>query len=185
MSADLEQIKQTVAETGSPAAAIMIDLDHFKAYNDKYGHAAGDDVLALVARRIQQETRPSDRLYRYGGEEFLVLLRDTGLEEGEAVAIRIACAITTLGMVHEGNQPWGIVTVSAGVAAMDPSKAAAGDCVADADAAMYRSKRSGRNTVATFQPEPKPGAAGATRPEDVLEPAEAAEKPAKAAEKSA
>ena len=132
----------------------MIDIDHFKAYNDKYGHTAGDDVLGLVARRIQQETRPGDRLYRYGGEEFLVLLRDTGLKEGESIATRIACAITTLGLPHEGNQPWGVVTVSAGVAAIDPASTAASDCVGDADAALYRSKRSGRNTVATFQKEP-------------------------------
>jgi diguanylate cyclase (GGDEF)-like protein len=91
------------------------------------------------------------RLYRYGGEEFLVLLRDTRLAEGEAVATRIACGITTLGLTHEGNLPWGVVTVSAGVAKVDPSSTAAGDCVADADAALYRSKRSGRNTVATHQ----------------------------------
>jgi diguanylate cyclase (GGDEF)-like protein len=155
MKADLDDTKQAVVENHRPAAAIMIDIDHFKAYNDRYGHAAGDDVLGIVARRIQQETRPGDRLYRYGGEEFLVLLRDTGLKEGEAIAIRIACAITTLALVHEGNQPWGVVTVSAGVAAMDPASAAPGDCMADADAAMYRSKRSGRNTVATYEPEPK------------------------------
>jgi diguanylate cyclase (GGDEF)-like protein len=154
MSADLEEVKTAVADGKRPATAIMIDLDHFKAYNDKYGHAAGDDILRVVARRVQQETRPGDRLYRYGGEEFLVLLRETGLDEGEAVATRIACAITTLGLVHEGNQPWGIVTVSAGVAAMDPSGKVVRDFVADADAALYRSKRSGRNTVATFQPEP-------------------------------
>jgi diguanylate cyclase (GGDEF)-like protein len=134
----------------------MIDLDHFKAYNDRYGHAAGDEVLRLVAQRIQAEIRPADRLYRYGGEEFLVLLRDTGLEEGETVATRIARGITTLGMPHLRNEPWGVVTVSAGVAAIDPSSPASGDCVGDADAALYRSKASGRNTVATFRAEPTP-----------------------------
>jgi diguanylate cyclase (GGDEF)-like protein len=153
MNSDLEAMKQTVADLKRPAAVIMVDIDHFKAFNDHYGHAAGDDVLSMVARRIQQETRPGDRLYRYGGEEFLVLLRDTGLKEGEAIAIRIACAITTLGLVHEGNKPWGVVTVSAGVSAMDPDNISGGNCVAEADAAMYRSKRSGRNTVATYQPE--------------------------------
>jgi diguanylate cyclase (GGDEF)-like protein len=134
----------------------MIDLDHFKAYNDRYGHAAGDEVLRLVAQRIQAEIRPADRLYRYGGEEFLILLRDTGLEEGETVATRIARGITTLGMPHQRNEPWGVVTVSAGVAAIDPSSPAVGDCVGDADTALYRSKASGRNTVATFRPEPTP-----------------------------
>jgi diguanylate cyclase (GGDEF)-like protein len=151
MDADLEDARESAAATDQPATVIMIDIDHFKAYNDRYGHTAGDEVLRLVARRIQQETRPKDRLYRYGGEEFLVLLRDMRLEDGEAVATRIASGITTLGLTHEGNSPWGVVTVSAGVAKMDPSSAAAGDCVADADAALYRSKRSGRNTVATHQ----------------------------------
>ena len=153
MNEDLEEAVRYVTETKQPATVIMIDLDHFKAYNDMYGHSAGDDVLALVARTVQKETRPGDRLYRFGGEEFLVLLNHAGLFEGEAVAGRIACAITTLGLAHAGNQPWGIVTVSAGVSTMDPGAAAAGRCVEQADAALYRSKRSGRNTVATYQKE--------------------------------
>ena len=159
MDHDLEEVRTAGAMSGQPATVIMIDIDHFKAYNDRYGHAAGDEVLRQVARRIQHETRPQDRLYRYGGEEFLVILRGTGLDEGEAVATRIARGITTLGLVHEGNPPWGVLTVSAGVAGVDPHSNAAGDCVADADAALYRSKRSGRNTVATYQGEPKPGSA--------------------------
>ena len=156
MTADLEGVRLSMATSEKPAAVVMIDLDHFKAYNDRYGHAAGDEVLRLVAQRIQAEIRPADRLYRYGGEEFLVLLRDTGLEEGETVATRIARGITTLGMPHLRNEPWGVVTVSAGVAAIDPSSPASGDCVGDADAALYRSKASGRNTVATFRAEPTP-----------------------------
>jgi diguanylate cyclase (GGDEF)-like protein len=155
MNEDIEEAARSITETGQPATVIMIDLDHFKAYNDMYGHSAGDDVLALMARTVQKEIRPGDRLYRYGGEEFLVLLNHAGLSEGESVAGRIACAITTLGLAHAGNQPWGIVTVSAGVATMDPGAEAAGRCVEQADAALYRSKRSGRNTVATFQKEPE------------------------------
>jgi len=153
MREDLDEAMASVTETKRPATVIMTDLDHFKAYNDMYGHAAGDDVLALVARTIQKEIRPGDRLYRYGGEEFLVMLRNAGLSEGEAVATRIACAVTTLGLAHAGNNPWGIVTVSAGVATMDRTAASATSCVEQADAALYRSKRSGRNTVATFQRE--------------------------------
>lgn len=156
MDDDLAEVRESVATMGQQASVIMIDLDHFKAYNDRYGHTAGDEVLRLVARRILQETRPKDRLYRYGGEEFLVLLRDTALDQGESVASRIACGITTLGLVHEGNQPWGVVTVSAGVAKVDPESAVAGDCVTAADAALYRSKRSGRNTVATYHGELDP-----------------------------
>ena len=156
MDHDLEEVRAAAVTSNQPATVIMIDIDRFKAYNDRYGHTEGDEVLRQVARRIQREVRPKDRLYRYGGEEFLVILRDTGLEEGESIASRIACGITSLGLAHEGNRPWGVVTVSAGVARMDPSSESAEDCVADADAALYRSKRSGRNTVATYQGEPKP-----------------------------
>lgn len=156
MNTDLEQAREELSVSRQPAAVIMLDIDHFKAYNDEYGHAAGDDALRMVADRIQHEIRPGDRLYRYGGEEFLVLLKGTKLEVGAQVAARIACGVTTLGLPHAGNQPWGVVTVSAGVAAMDPAATMAVDCVSDADVALYRSKRSGRNTVATYQGEPKP-----------------------------
>jgi diguanylate cyclase (GGDEF)-like protein len=156
MNTDLEQAREEVAVSQQPAAVIMLDIDHFKAYNDEYGHAAGDDALKMVADRIQHEIRPGDRLYRYGGEEFLVLLKGTKLEAGAQVAARIACGVTTLGLPHAGNQPWGVITVSAGVAAMDPAAAMASDCISDADVALYRSKRSGRNTVATYQGEAKP-----------------------------
>jgi diguanylate cyclase (GGDEF)-like protein len=155
MDTDLAEAKLSVATSRRRAAVIMIDIDHFKAYNDIYGHTEGDKVLRMVAQRIQREIRPADRLYRYGGEEFLVLLQETGLDQGEAVATRIARGVTDLGLPHQRNEPWGVVTVSAGVASIDPDSAATGDCVADADAALYRSKASGRNTVATSQPEPR------------------------------
>ncbi len=154
MDTDLEEIQVSIGISRRPATVIMLDIDHFKAYNDIYGHAAGDQVLRLVAQRMQKETRSADRLYRYGGEEFLVLLPETALEEGEAIATRIARAITMLGLPHSRNDPWGVVTVSAGVAAIDPYNPAAGLSVAAADAALYRSKASGRNTVATSHLEP-------------------------------
>ena len=155
MDGELEEARRLVTTTRRPATIVMIDIDHFKAYNDLYGHIEGDEVLRRVAQRIQRDIRPSDRLYRYGGEEFLVLLADTGLEEGEGVATRIARGITTLGIAHKRNEPWCVVTVSAGVAEVLPSHESIGDCVATADAALYRSKASGRNTVATAQQELK------------------------------
>jgi diguanylate cyclase (GGDEF)-like protein len=164
MDADLEQAQLCMATTNRPATIVMLDIDHFKAYNDLYGHAAGDDVLRLVAQRIQRDIRPTDRLYRYGGEEFLVLLADTHISEGEAVAARIALGIATLGLTHKKNAPWGVITVSAGVAAYVADHPSTADCVAAADAALYRSKTSGRNTVATSQQEARPEpSAGAGR----------------------
>jgi diguanylate cyclase (GGDEF)-like protein len=153
MDVDLEEAQVSVATTGRPATVVMLDIDQFKAYNDVYGHTAGDEVLRLVAQRIQREIRPADHLYRYGGEEFLVLLAETGLREGEAVARRIALGISNLGLPHRRNIPWGVITVSAGVAAYAQDHPSTADCVAAADTALYRSKASGRNTVATSHQE--------------------------------
>jgi diguanylate cyclase (GGDEF)-like protein len=149
MDADLEAAARSAAASNRPTSVIMIDIDHFKLYNDMLGHTAGDEVLRMVAQRIQREVRPEDRVYRYGGEEFLVLLKETSLEEGQSVANRIAHGVASLNLPHEQNQPWKVVTVSAGVSAIDPRDPSPADAVASADAALYRSKASGRNTVAT------------------------------------
>ncbi len=156
MDSDLAEAERLAALSRKPAGVIMIDIDHFKAYNDMLGHTAGDEVLRMVARRIQDEVRPEDRVYRYGGEEFLVLLRETTLEEGETVAARIAHGVSSLNLPHDQNPPWGVLTVSAGVSAIDPDSPHVADTVAAADTALYRSKASGRNTVATALPEPHP-----------------------------
>jgi diguanylate cyclase (GGDEF)-like protein len=156
MDADLEEAQRLAAASRKPASVIMMDIDHFKAYNDMLGHAAGDEVLRMVAQRIQAEVRPVDRVYRYGGEEFLVLLRDSGIEESQRVAARICDGIASMGLPHEQNPPWSVVTVSAGVSTMEPDGGAWPDVVAAADSALYRSKASGRNTVATAQLEPMP-----------------------------
>jgi diguanylate cyclase (GGDEF)-like protein len=149
MDEDLKKAQVSGAASRRSSAVVMIDIDHFKRYNDTYGHTEGDTVLRMVSQRIQREIRPADRLYRYGGEEFLVLLNDSSVPEGEAAATRIARGITALGIPHERNDPWGVVTVSAGVAELNPNDATAEQSIEDADAALYRSKSSGRNTVAT------------------------------------
>jgi diguanylate cyclase (GGDEF)-like protein len=154
MDADLEDAQRQTVASRKPASVIMMDIDHFKAYNDMVGHTAGDEVLRMVAQRIQAEVRPVDRVYRYGGEEFLVLLRDSGIDESQRVAARICDGVASLGLPHEQNPPWGVVTVSAGVSTMEPDGSPWPDVVAAADSALYRSKASGRNTVATAQLEP-------------------------------
>jgi len=154
MDNDLGEARRLVSLSGKPTSVIMIDIDHFKAYNDMLGHTAGDEVLRMVAQRIEAEVRPEDRVYRYGGEEFLVLLRDTSLDEGGTVAGRICHGISSLALPHEQNKPWGVVTVSAGVSVIEPNGTGVAEAVAAADSALYRSKASGRNTVATALPDP-------------------------------
>jgi diguanylate cyclase (GGDEF)-like protein len=153
MDPDLLEAERVANAVHKQASIIMIDIDHFKAYNDMLGHTAGDEVLRMVAHRIEAEVRPGDRVYRYGGEEFLVLLRATGIDEGQRVAARICDGIASMGLPHDENPPWGVLTVSAGVSALTGDGPTWSEVVAAADAALYRSKASGRNTVATSEPE--------------------------------
>lgn len=155
MDPDLQEAEQIANAARKQASIIMIDIDHFKAYNDTLGHTSGDEVLRMVAHRIQAEVRSGDRVYRYGGEEFLVLLRNTGIDEGQRVAAQICDGIASLGLPHDQNQPWGVVTVSAGVSALTGEGPSWSEVVAAANSALYRSKASGRNTVATAEPEPR------------------------------
>jgi diguanylate cyclase (GGDEF)-like protein len=131
---------------GHPVAALMLDLDHFKQVNDRHGHAAGDDVLREVARRIQATVREIDVPARYGGEEFAVLLPETGLDTAREVAerIRLAVADAPIG-TRQGPVA---VTLSAGVAVLDPRGGGLGALLEAADRALYEAKAAGRNRVA-------------------------------------
>jgi len=124
----------------------MIDIDFFKKYNDTYGHLAGDDCLKLVSAAIDEATRrPGDLAARYGGEEFSVLLPNTDLEGGMAVARRICAAVVALQEGHRASE-FGIVTISAGVYACVPDTSVdAATLFAHADQALYAAKRAGRN----------------------------------------
>ncbi len=128
---------------------IMIDLDHFKGFNDLYGHPAGDECLRLVARAIARvPKRPSDLSARYGGEEFVVLLPNTDRAGSLAVAVQIAAAVTALALPHAANDP-PIATISAGVAVFEPGRDAhvLVELIERADQALYRAKRAGRQRV--------------------------------------
>jgi diguanylate cyclase (GGDEF)-like protein/PAS domain S-box-containing protein len=132
-----------------PLAVLMIDVDSFKSYNDRYGHLSGDECLRLIARTIEGiMRRPSDHAARYGGEEFVVLLPATDTDGALMVAERIRCAVSAIGIAHLGN-PFGIATISIGVSSVTPSS---GDHSADqliyaADCALYQAKAEGRNRV--------------------------------------
>lgn len=124
-------------------ALLVMDLDHFKAINDTYGHQTGDRVLVDFARRVGHVLRQPDRFGRFGGEEFVVLLPETSLAEARVVAERIRAEVAS------GNKELPACTVSIGVAANGPDDLEVEAIVARADAAMYRAKEGGRNRVET------------------------------------
>ena len=133
-------------------ACLMIDIDHFKRINDQFGHLAGDAVLREVAHRIDTEMRSSDTGARFGGDEFAIVLPGGGVKDAEAVARRVLNAVRGTPIVIGGGRTV-TVTLSIGVAAASPVsttrdlKPLAERLIADADAALYRTKAAGRNGV--------------------------------------
>ncbi|HOX91775.1 MAG TPA: diguanylate cyclase DgcA [Spirochaetales bacterium] len=141
----IEKMEQS-SITDRPLSVIMTDIDHFKQFNDTYGHSCGDAVLKQVAKLIQQHTRTVDVAARYGGEEFCLLLPDTDREHAAIIAERIRGGVEASVLDYDGLQLR--VTISLGVALFDPSRDLSAKSVIDrADKAMYRSKQEGRNRV--------------------------------------
>ena len=136
------------ARKGESLGLLMLDVDHFKAYNDTYGHQAGDACLQSVAGAIRETLhRPSDFAARYGGEEMAVILPNTDLAGAVYVAETVRQAIEAMGVAH-GKSPLGVVTASIGAAATLPgTEQALAGLVAQADAALYHAKNAGRNRV--------------------------------------
>lgn len=132
-----------------PIAAIMIDIDHFKNYNDQYGHAQGDICLRQVTRTLKNALhRPADTLVRYGGEEFIVLLPESDLAVAQGIAERLRQVVESHTLSHHDTRPRASkITISLGVAAMNAHEGAFDDLLAKADAALYRAKKKGRNRV--------------------------------------
>lgn len=128
-----------------PTAVIMADIDHFKVYNDTYGHQAGDELLRTVARILTAQTRPVDVVARYGGEEFALILPNTVRDLALQSAERIRNAIASEPFVFQGRRTR--VTVSLGVAVFPTDAATQTQLVRVADERLYKSKESGRNQV--------------------------------------
>jgi len=126
-----------------PVALILCDIDNFKAYNDTMGHQSGDQVLRKVADRLQATVRPTDSVYRYGGEEIAVLLRE-GTEGAPAVADRLISGVVALDIPHPGSR-YGVVTISAGLAWERPPALIPSDLIERADRNLYAAKAAGRN----------------------------------------
>jgi diguanylate cyclase (GGDEF)-like protein len=132
---------------GIPVAMLMIDVDHFKKYNDRQGHPAGDEALRTVARLIAEDRRAVDVVARYGGEEFAVLLHDVGRTQAIEVAEKIRARISSAKIPYAEEQPLGRMTVSIGVAVCPDDATTAAAWLESADVALYRAKKSGRDTV--------------------------------------
>ncbi len=128
--------------SGKPYAVLLIDIDHFKKINDSWGHAAGDEVLRHIAGIFRNSVRESDFIARFGGEEFFVLLPESGSDSAQIVGERIRTA------VESGNPPIpDRITVSIGLAMADASHEHEGVAVLEADLGLYEAKRRGRNRL--------------------------------------
>jgi diguanylate cyclase (GGDEF)-like protein len=144
---DLDLLEARVTRYGHRYCMALIDVDLFKSYNDTYGHPAGDRILQTVAVQLENYARGGDAVYRYGGEEFLCIFPEQSLANGTLAVQRMRIGLEQLAIPHSGN-PVGVLTISAGMAMLDPGHTkAANDVLKEADDALYRAKRCGRNRV--------------------------------------
>jgi diguanylate cyclase len=134
-------------EKNEPLSLLMTDVDHFKSFNDKYGHIVGDQVLRLVAMSLKQNVKGQDAAARYGGEEFVVALPNTTLQSAITVADHIRRAVMTKELVKRSTgERLGRVTISIGAAVLRPNDTAQ-SLIERADSCLYAAKRNGRNRV--------------------------------------
>lgn len=130
-----------------PLSLIMIDLDHFKKFNDNHGHLTGDKALRAAAGVLTAALRPSDFAVRYGGEELTVILPDSGLQAGKMVAQRLCERMRETDVFNDTAMALPHLTASFGVTTLNPGQTA-DTLIASADAALYRAKNAGRNQIA-------------------------------------
>lgn len=152
--------KARVAGEAAPLCCALIDIDHFKSFNDGHGHDAGDAVLSAVAAKLAANLRPTDLVARMGGEEFVILFPNTNINDAAVACERVRLAVAATDVKKPGKAGAGAgaagagdaslprVTISLGVAELQPGQSPA-DILKAADAAMYRAKKAGRNRVVT------------------------------------
>jgi diguanylate cyclase (GGDEF)-like protein len=140
-----------VTRKKSPTILLMMDLDHFKSINDRYGHAFGDKVLHETAQTCRSTIRTIDVFARYGGEEFVALMPETGMQDGMVAAERIRQAIASRSFITDNGLKVNI-TVSLGLVETDLSRVGVDQALKNADSALYQAKDQGRNRVAVWRP---------------------------------
>ena len=133
--------------TGVPLGMLMIDVDHFRLYNNRFGHQTGDEVLRRVARLISDHRRVNDVVARYGGEEFALLLINADQRVAANIAERLRARVAAEPFPQTDQFPGGRITISVGVAACPSDSTTAAGLLAAADAALFRAKHGGRNQV--------------------------------------
>ena len=151
MEEKLSLVHNIYTRTGSPYAVIMIDIDFFKKYNDVYGHPAGDEVLKKFSRILKNRIiRNTDWIYRYGGEEFLILLGFSDEKAALVVAEEIQQDLKKENIPHKASLIKPYLTVSIGIAAADNTSISPKDVIEFADEALYRSKEKGRDLITVY-----------------------------------
>jgi len=154
LSEDLAAAVSRVQRYGHGYCLALLDIDFFKRYNDKFGHPAGDLALRSVAQALAGSVRAGDMVYRYGGEEFLILLPEQTATTATVVLDRVRLAVAALELPHPDNPPADVVTISGGVAAIEASnQLTVNEWLRQADQALYRAKATGRNRVVVFEPD--------------------------------
>jgi diguanylate cyclase (GGDEF)-like protein len=155
MHEDLEQIERDLDRDGKGYSVLLCDIDNFKSYNDANGHQRGDDVLRAVAGAFAEATRDEDAVYRYGGEEILVLVRSDDPSVAASAAERLRRKVEGLELSRDAAGE-GVVTISVGAAVRRAGDEGGEGAVQRADAALYRAKAEGRNRVVADDAVPAP-----------------------------
>jgi diguanylate cyclase len=147
----LEQAVAQSIETNTPLALIMSDLDHFKSFNDKFGHTVGDQVLRIVGSALKKRVKGEDIAARYGGEEFGIILPKTSIGGAAALADDIRATVASKKLVKkDGKTDYGVITMSLGATCYEPGEPI-NEFIERADNALYEAKKFGRNRVMALE----------------------------------
>ena len=159
---ELKRETNRVVRYGGTISLLLLDIDHFKGFNDRYGHQTGDRILMQTVRLLSEQLRPSDQVFRYGGEEFAVLLPSTGGDEACVVADKLLALLRTENLYRPDRSTLHRITASAGVATVPLDACTPDAIIACADQALYRAKAGGRDRFVSFSGIPEVHSPGDT-----------------------